>query len=1141
MADSPGTLEQIGSLLTSSLRPLLDALRDTESFKGFIYRLGWKASGMPPEYETLGSVIQAAADKFDALGINPSPGDVSDLVTKAVAAFKAVQSINVAPPGVDGGAFLAEINERLFERLLTDVLAAQLPVAYNLLTGLNVVRLSTNPSMPGRPTFVRNVFDWNALADAVTDPGSLPQQVFGWGTATPDTNKIINLLSRLAHALSFPVAIKVADEAVVQGYVGPTTTPLPTTKALDIYFYTIAIAGQDLDAGFTVRPLPGAGSSLPGIAIEPDIPSQFPLKLQLADDIALRLRAGTNAADLYGITIRPGAISIAYPLAPGTPPPDAGIGVGFDFSPASSVLMFGETTGTRLQFQGASADLNVDSRAAGWEVSLDAALKGLSLVLSPGDADSFMRKIVGDNELTINVPLGVQWSNVSGLTFQGSGGFEVGLATHLSLGPIDVSQITVGLAIAPGGPPKKIALDLGAGISGSLGPLDIVIDQIGMSVNLTLVSGNAGPVDLGVGFLPPKGVGLSIDAGVVSGGGYLYCDSSKGQYAGALQLEFLDFLTVTAIGLVETKMPDGSDGFSLLIIVTADFGAGIQLGFGFTLLAVGGLLGVNRGMLFQPIMDGVRTDAIESVMFPQNVIANAPRIISDLQAFFPPQQGTFLIGPMAKLGWGEPTLISLSLGVIVEIPPGDIAILGVLKVVLPDEDLAILVLQVNFAGALELEKQRFYFYADLYDSHLLFITLDGSMGVLFAYGNDADFVLSVGGFHPQFDPPPLPFPAPQRISAYLINESYARIHFDGYFAVTTNTVQFGSHSDYFFGFSALNVQGSSGFDALIQFSPFHFTISVSTSFSVNVFGVGCYGVGIDLTVDGPTPFHASGSASLSFLFFSISIGIDFTWGDAQNTSLPPVAVMPLLEAELAKQSNWRAFLPPGSNLLVSLRQLDPSEANLVLHPVGTLQVSQRLVPLDLTIDKLGSQQPTDANRFALDVTSGGLTKTRELTEPFAPAQFQNFSDADKLSQPAYVPHDSGIELAVAGTTVASGTAITRIVRYDLTIIDTKLRRIFVRYASFVGSLFQHFLGGASVAFSRLSAKQDALTHPYSGSVAVAPESFAVALKANNAAYSAATASFNSQAAANDYLKRAVAADPTLDGTLHVLPQFEVAR
>ena len=63
-------------------------------------------------------------------------------------------------------------------------------------------------------------------------------------------------------------------------------------------------------------------------------------------------------------------------------------------------------------------------------------------------------------------------------------------------------------------------------------------------------------------------------------------------------------------------MPDGSPGFSLLIIITAEFGPGIQLGFGFTLLGVGGLLGLNRTMLLEPLVEGVRTGAINSILFP---------------------------------------------------------------------------------------------------------------------------------------------------------------------------------------------------------------------------------------------------------------------------------------------------------------------------------------------------------------------------------------------------------------------------------------------------------------------------------------------------------------------------------------------
>jgi hypothetical protein len=66
------------------------------------------------------------------------------------------------------------------------------------------------------------------------------------------------------------------------------------------------------------------------------------------------------------------------------------------------------------------------------------------------------------------------------------------------------------------------------------------------------------------------------------------------------------------------------------------------------------------------------------------VVANAPRIISDLKKYFPVEEGTFLIGPMVKIGWGTPNLVTVSMGIIIEIP-GNIAILGVLKVVLPDE------------------------------------------------------------------------------------------------------------------------------------------------------------------------------------------------------------------------------------------------------------------------------------------------------------------------------------------------------------------------------------------------------------------------------------------------------------------------
>ena len=47
---------------------------------------------------------------------------------------------------------------------------------------------------------------------------------------------------------------------------------------------------------------------------------------------------------------------------------------------------------------------------------------------------------------------------------------------------------------------------------------------------------------------------------------------------------------------------------------------------------------------------------------------------------------------------------------------------------------------------------------------------------------------------------------------------------------------------------------------------------------------------------------------------------------------------------------------------------------LVLHPVGTLQISQRFVPLNLPLDKVGNQKPSDVNKATVTVDAGGVAR-----------------------------------------------------------------------------------------------------------------------------------------------------------------------
>ena len=102
---------------------------------------------------------------------------------------------------------------------------------------------------------------------------------------------------------------------------------------------------------------------------------------------------------------------------------------------------------------------------------------------------------------------------------------------------------------------------------------------------------------------------------------------------------------------------------------------------------------------------------------------------------------------------GTPTIVSLELGLILEIPRPAFAIAGVLRITLPAPEAALIKIQVNFLGIVDFEKKQLSFDASLYESYVLFMTLTGDMAVRVYWGDDANFLLSVGGFHPSYPPP----------------------------------------------------------------------------------------------------------------------------------------------------------------------------------------------------------------------------------------------------------------------------------------------------------------------------------------------------------------------------------------------------
>jgi hypothetical protein len=151
--------------------------------------------------------------------------------------------------------------------------------------------------------------------------------------------------------------------------------------------------------------------------------------------------------------------------------------------------------------------------------SLDYSAPLLSLKLVTGLAvnlasDGFVQQLTGASA-GVTTTLTVTVDTADGLRFQAGAKARADLDGSLSLPGVDLKGLGIEI---PDGVPLGLALT--GALSGSLGPIDAVIQGAGIGLALDpakLLSGQ--PISLVL--QPPTGAGLSVDAGVVHGGWWL--------------------------------------------------------------------------------------------------------------------------------------------------------------------------------------------------------------------------------------------------------------------------------------------------------------------------------------------------------------------------------------------------------------------------------------------------------------------------------------------------------------------------------------------------------------------------------------------------------------------------------------------
>lgn len=325
--------------------------------------------------------------------------------------------------------------------------------------------------------------------------------------------------------------------------------------------------------------------------------------------------------------------------------------------------------------------------------------------------------------------------------------------------------------------------------------------------------------------------------------------------------------------------------------------------------------------------------------------------------------------------------------------------------------------------------------AQLHDSRLIKFPLQGAMAFRACWaGGDKSFLLSVGGFNPKFQPPP-GFPTLARVSISMPSGNITKLNLDGYFAISSNTLQIGAHVDLFVGVDGFGISGYLTFDTLIGWNPFYFDGDISGGVTLSAGGDNLMSLNLSAELTGPAPWHVAGSVEFSVLGFGVTKSFSATFGDsapALPTDLVDVGAQ--LRAALSDPRNYSATLTANENGLVSLAT--PVVTGVALgHPAASLTINQRVVPLGLTIQKFGAGAPSGDSLFTITATDadGVAESTSPVSDEFAPAQFLNLSDDDELSSPSFESFQSGVMLGDGA--LSYGPMSTRPMGYETFLID----------------------------------------------------------------------------------------------------------
>ena len=631
---TPESVSGLADVLVALFDPLVQAIADPDCAAALLQDLGYQApdnlqflNDFPP---LLGALVDLADQTDDLLNGDAEPDYLAlfrDLIDAVHGVITLIRDIGSSLQTTFPADFLAatgiaeQLPRQLADYLLVRMIERRYPRLHGslLLAGIIDEGDVTTAATAFNTPYTKRVIRWEALTGYFSAPLASVQTAYGWGTDAFDYDAVIRNVLTFGHSVGLFSSAVNPDPATLQALnSGADVVTADNANSLAILKFPLLPVAT---APFGVEVYPVLGQdrhTVIGLGLGVYFDPSGGLSYPITDGLSLSLiYTGTSPLDA-GIVILPGQpLELVSNVFGGSGPQVDLSAFVPEFSSTNTgqkVLLFDTAFGAKLEFASWALRAGVLPARSGLYVEAD--IKGATLNIGTGQEDGFLQEILPAKPMAVDFDLTLGFSSKTGLYFGGSAKLDVTLPVQIDIGPLTIQAITVALQPAN----NQLPLALGANVSLQLGPLDVVVQDVGVLAVMSFPAsrdGNAGPMQVDLNFQPPTGAGIKLDAGVVTGGGFLAHDAQKAEYAGALDLS-LEGLAVKAYGLIQTKLPSGQPGYSFIAIISAEFLPSIELPFGFSLDGVGGLIGINRSVSPSAIESALWAGHLDGLLFPKD-------------------------------------------------------------------------------------------------------------------------------------------------------------------------------------------------------------------------------------------------------------------------------------------------------------------------------------------------------------------------------------------------------------------------------------------------------------------------------------------------------------------------------------------